>query len=297
MELARAAVAEWCGAGASVAHVSTLGQSDVSAAVLITLAHRSRRLVLKIAAPYPATLVDFARTAAAMSLARDAGVPVPESLGVDSSRRLSPWQCLLLEHVPGLEWFRVRPQLDQARAHDCSQQIAAAVLAVQSVRLASFGELDRSGQPAPTDLVTALRHRAERIADLRRRDLFLGVLDRDSELFEGPSAATLSHDDLHPGNLVWRRDPAGWRLAAVIDWDKAWAGPTESDVARLSFWDGMTGPGFWEAYRAAVPEADREQERALIYQLLWCLEYEVRTPRHLEDTARLCRRLGLVEPA
>jgi hypothetical protein len=36
--------------------------------------------------------VDFERTAAAMSLARNAGVPVAQTLAVDGSYRTGPWQ-------------------------------------------------------------------------------------------------------------------------------------------------------------------------------------------------------------
>ena len=79
----------------------------------------------------------------------------------------------------------------------------------------------------------------------------------------------------------------------MLDLDKAWAGPPESDVARMAFWDDMTGDGFWEVYNAGVPPAEGRADRALIYQLLWCLEYPVSTPRHRADTASLCRRLGI----
>ena len=103
----------------------------------------------------------------------------------------------------------------------------------------------------------------------------------------------LCHDDLHHGNLIFQASPSGWRLAAVLDWDKTWAGPRESDVARMAFWDDMTGPGFWEVYRAEVPLTSAEQQRLPIYQLLWCLEYDDRSARHLADTAGLRRRLDL----
>ena len=33
--------------------------------------------------------------------------------------------------------------------------------------------------------------------------------------------------------------------------------------------------------------------RILIYQLMWCLDYNKTTPRHRADTARLCRVLGV----
>jgi hypothetical protein len=82
----------------------------------------------------------------------------------------------------------------------------------------------------------------------------------------------------------------------VLDWEKAWAGPDDSDLARMAFWDDMTGPGFWGAYRAAVPEDDGSARRALVHQLLWCLEYAVRTPRHQRDTAAVCAALGVAAP-
>jgi hypothetical protein len=64
----------------------------------------------------------------------------------------------------------------------------------------------------------------------------------------------------------------------------------------MAWWDDMTGPGFWSVYRAAVPEEEGWAERALVYQLLWCLEYDQDTPRHRADTVELCRRLGVSLP-
>jgi hypothetical protein len=60
----------------------------------------------------------------------------------------------------------------------------------------------------------------------------------------------------------------------------------------MAFWDDMTGPGFWQLYRAAVPAADGQEQRVLLYQLLWCLEYDDGSARHAADTAELWRRLN-----
>jgi aminoglycoside phosphotransferase (APT) family kinase protein len=105
--------------------------------------------------------------------------------------------------------------------------------------------------------------------------------------------STLCHDDLQHTNLIFRAGRGSWKLAAVLDWDKARAGPPESHVARMAFWDDMTGDGFRDVDKPEVPPAEERAERALIYQLLWCLEYPVSTPRHRADTASLCRRLGI----
>jgi aminoglycoside phosphotransferase (APT) family kinase protein len=98
---------------------------------------------------------------------------------------------------------------------------------------------------------------------------------------------------LHHDNLLFRDRGGRWELAGLLDWDKAWAGPAESDIARMQFWDDITGPDFWRTYRAMVPAAEGHRERSLIYQLLWCLEYRSGSARHAADTAALVRRLGV----
>ena len=67
----------------------------------------------------------------------------------------------------------------------------------------------------------------------------------------------------------------------------------QSDLARLAFWDGMAGTAFWAGYGVTRSPTPREAERRLVLQLLWCLEYAQPTPRHHEDTARVCAALGL----
>jgi len=238
---------------------------------------------------------DYARTAAVVGLARAAGAPVAEVLAADTTCRLGPWQYLVQEHVPGVEWRRVRPLLGGQELDAAHRQIAEAVLAVQSVRFDAYGELDQHARPVGATLVDSLRRRAStRIADLGGREVFLRLLDEEADLFtvvSGPT--TLCHDDLHHGNVIFRAAPGGgWQLSGVLDWDKAWAGPAESDVARMAFWDDMTGPGFWEVYRGAVPATDGFDRRMLIYQLLWCLEHGDTSDRHRSDTDKLRARLG-----
>ncbi len=282
------------GTDTRVARVNLMQAGPDSAVLLLTLARPPRQLVLKVAGPQAGGGVDFERTATVSALARAAGAPVATVLAADMSYRAGPWNYLLQEHVDGVEWRRVRPLLEPEQVTAAHRQIAAAVLSVQSVRLSSFGELNAAGEPAGQDLVSALRRRAElRIRDESRRDLFNALLDREGDLLADHDQPTLCHDDLHHDNLIFQAGPAGWRLVGLLDWDKAWAGPAESEIARMAFWDNMTGPGFWETYDTASPPRPGRAERALVYQLLWCLEYDVATPRHLADTAALCRRLGL----
>jgi aminoglycoside phosphotransferase (APT) family kinase protein len=66
--------------------------------------------------------------------------------------------------------------------------------------------------------------------------------------------STLCPDDLQHTNLIFRAGRGSWKLAAVLDWDKARAGPPEFDVARMAFWDDMTGHDFWDVYKPEVSQ-------------------------------------------
>lgn len=259
--------------------------------VVYATAADGRRVVVKVAGTSGGA-ARFERTAAVIGRAERAGVPVPRVLAADDSTEDGPWGYLVLEHVEGTSWHRLRPQLGDAEVRAAHHQIGAALAALHTVRFASFGELDSNLRPDGDSLLDAIRQRAaRRISQPPRRLIFDQALARWSHLFDPHPPATLCHDDLHHDNVVFRRRDRSWKLAAVLDWDKAWAGPAESDCARVGFWDDMTGPGFWEAYPAARPGTSAQRTRAAMFQLLWCLEYEDFSPRHVADTANLRRRL------
>ena len=289
--LAQAVVRTALGRAEVIARIDPLQRTRGAIVLQVTLSDL-RRVVLKVADRSDRT-VDFERTQAVIALARAAGVPAPAVLAADNTGD-SGHRYLLLEHVRGVPWRHLRSTLDPSAVAAASQQIAGAVLSLQSVELPAFGEIDHRGQPVGRSLLDALHHRAElRIADSRARQVFHRLLDRNAELFTTPQSPTLCHDDLHHGNLLFRARSGRWELAGVLDWDKAWAGPAESDIARMEFWDDMTGPAFWRVYRTAVPAVDGYRERSLIYQLLWCLEYQNSSARHAADTAALAHKLGV----
>jgi Phosphotransferase enzyme family len=235
---------------------------------------------------------DDERTAAVVGIARAAGVPAPAVLAHGPALR-PRWRVSVEEHVEGTPWASARQGLDHREVTVVHEELAGALGALQSVRPGGFGALDRAGRPAGLSLLAALHGQVELRVPSAARDTAREVLDREARLFERGDEAVLTHDDLHGANVLVRRTPSGWRLAALLDWEKAWAGPADADVARMAFWDGMTGPGFWSTYRALVPERDGDARRALVLQLLWCLEHDWPTPRHRTDTARLLAQLGV----
>ena len=283
----RAALAEAVGPAAEPGHLDVLDRGPRRAVVRVTVADLPDPLVVKVGAgsAVRGRGGDFERTAAAAALASAAGVPTPEVLAARSAGSAAEFGYLVQRSVDGVEWRHLRPQLDDDEVRSVHRRIADVVLALQTVRLPGFGDLDPAGRPPDDDLLTALHRRTDRlVADPAAQEEVHALLDREAGLLDDPEP-TLCHDDLHADNVLLAPAGDGWAIAGLLDWDKAWAGPAESDVARMAFWDDMTGPGFWEVYRAAVPEADGWPRRALVHQLLWCLEYDVPTERHRADTA------------
>lgn len=182
---------------------------------------------------------------------------------------------------------------DEARALYIS--LGAAIGQMHTIGFSTCGEITSDGRVlAGTSYAAALRRRAQRrIANPAHVALFLSVLQEHHALFESLPAGVLCHEDLNPGNLLVQELPAGPPALWVLDFDSAWAGCAESDLARLEFWRGMMGEGFWEAYRTFAPLSDSYSQRRPIFQLLWCLEYARPTVKHLRDTASVCEALRL----
>ena len=124
----------------------------------------------------------------------------------------------------------------------------------------------------------------------------MGVVEDHKNLFEDVGSACIAHEDLHQHNILFENRRGNWQLAAVLDFDKAWAGHHEIDLARLEFWRGMTNSDFWEAYQATHQVDAQYRYRQPVYQLLWCLEFARNTAEHIRDTQRLFKEHGFPCP-
>lgn len=216
------------------------------------------------------------RAARAQAAAGAAGVPVPRTV---VARLVAGTQVHVTERVAGLRWSEVHPHADDAVRLAVLAQLGDVLGRLRTVAQPGFGEL--GALPHPSERA-ALRERTRaRVPAGWRLDAAERALDRHDAIFDGAGGAVLVHGDLHHANVLVRPAGPGWELAAVLDWDSAWAGPVDADEARAALWDGMPGsPG----------AAD---ERAAVQQLIWCLEYEDGSARHRADTVRLATRLGV----
>ncbi|VTR76156.1 phosphotransferase family protein [Cellulomonas hominis] len=271
-------LADLLGAGARVeADVS----GDGGARTWHVVRPRDGDLVVKTA-PVGAPGLDLARSSAALQAARAAGVPVPALLAAGAR---DGWQYQVCERVGGRRWSDVAPTLGPPGRARVLTALTDVLARLRTVRYPAFGNLGPQDAPASTEL-DALRARSlARTAPGPRRTAVERLLDRHGHLFDGAAPAVLVHGDLHHANVLVRPAAAGWELAAMLDWDSAWAGPADADTARAALWDDMPGTPVAPGPRAAVQ------------QLLWCLEYPAETERHRSDTARLAALLGVPAPA
>jgi len=283
------------GSDAGIGDVKVVNQHHDYAALLLDLNNPALKLAVKLAgreAPYS---YPFDRTAYWHQLvSQQTSIPMPKIIAVDVSYQNYPWRYLIKTFITGEVWADVRPQLHGEDLRRAYEQIGQAVGELHSLTFEQFGDVNPDDvQAAHGDFYTVLIERVKAsIRNERIRQDFLNLLEANQSLFANVTQPRLCHEDLHPYNILFQQSAGEWQLATILDFDKAWAGHHEIDLAKLTLWDGMTGEGFWEHYTEVMKIDDGYLERQPFYQLWWCLEYAANMPKHLKDTRRLCDLLG-----
>lgn len=265
-------------------------------ALIISLKNPALKVILKLAGPQAPYLYPFEQTAHFHRLiAAETTIPVAQIIAVDTSYAMYPWRYLVMEHIEGEEWAHVKPRFTPDEQITLYGQIGNAVGELHHITFAGFGAVNGNENTFfDTDYFPALLKRAELvIRKTHHREVVIQLLESHRDLFVSVTQPSLCHEDLHHHNLLFHRSEHGWQLAALLDFDKAWAGHNEIDLAKMDLWDNMIGEGFWEAYQAIKPIDEGYYRRRPFYQLMWCFEYAVNTPRHIADTQRLCKMLNL----
>jgi aminoglycoside phosphotransferase (APT) family kinase protein len=259
-----------------------------------------RDAVIKLAGARALLATPFEQSAHLNRLVRAAGVPTFEVLAADTSTTGWPWCYLISTWLPGETWAHVRGRLrseDQPRVY---REFGRAVGRLHTIQFPTFGELAADGRvhsdgSYSTALLARARRRLRRLSSESYVELFESVIEANADAFADPPTACLTHDDLNHTNIVLVQDRRGWGISGILDFEAAWSGSAEPDLARLDFWRGMTDEGFWQAYRDVRPVPKGFDRRRHLLRFLWCLEFARATPDHLRDTAAVCAALG-IEP-
>jgi aminoglycoside phosphotransferase (APT) family kinase protein len=264
--------------------------------LLAQLVQPELRVVVKLAGHMAALPCPFERAAAINRLVRThTNIPNSGVIAADVSYAHWPWRYSISTFVPGDTWKVVRPQLSGFQLRAAYRQIGEAIAILHGVPFQQFGEVTQDGTvPFGSPYLPALAERVRRrIANPRHAELFLTLVRERAALFADVDEPRLTHEDLNPNNILFHNDAGQWTLSGILDFESAWAGCRESDLARLELWRGMAGDGFWEGYRSVSEVPPTYPMRRQIYQLLWCLEYGATTPQHRSDTRSVCAGLGI----
>lgn len=270
--------------------------------IRLWLTQPTLQVVVKLAGLHAPIPCPFERMEAINRLVRThTNVPNSGIVATDTSQTRWPWRYMIMTHIEGYRWANVMSHLDAEQALDVRRQLGNAVATLHTIPFAQFGEIDASGMiPFGATYLQALMPRIEKhIAHPRRAANLSALLWERSRLFTDIGDAALTHENLNAANIMLRQEGSRWTLAGILDFDNAWAGCPESDLARMESWRGMIGPGFWEGYQSVRQVSSTYPQRRALMQLRWCLEYAEYagiTPQHMAEIQRVCQELG-VHPA
>ncbi|WP_225766153.1 phosphotransferase family protein [Inquilinus sp. Marseille-Q2685] len=194
------------------------------------------------------------------------GLPAPKLLGSgDDPATGLPFA--LLEWIDGQRLDEAARGLDDAALPPLGRSVGSALAAIHAVTFERTGFLDASlavAEPADAGgagLIGFLRHvlidgpggdrlgrdLADRLVAFAEREA--GLLDR------WPGPPCLTHSDFGGTNILVHRGAEGWAVAAVLDWEFAFAGSPFFDLGNLLRPPLGPRPGFADSvvdgYRAA----------------------------------------------
>jgi Ser/Thr protein kinase RdoA (MazF antagonist) len=170
-------------------------------------------------------------------------VPVADVVAVDTSRRRWPWNVLIATELAGTTWAELYPRLDEVQRAAAQRKLGEAAARLHTVMFDGYGEVSADGRVMqPREALAALVERSQRrLRTPAYCDYFREVLDVRADVFAAAPGPSLCHEDLNPYNVLFEMHHGEPVLTGVLDFEAAWAGFCESDLARLELWRWTRG--------------------------------------------------------
>jgi aminoglycoside phosphotransferase (APT) family kinase protein len=170
------------------------------------------------------------------------GVPVPQWLVLDDTRRLLSRRYAVMTFLPGA---MARSLIGTSDAHDVYRQMGAALRRTHEIPMSAYGYIGTDGiaQPKHSNseyMSSAIEGALRRFQDagggseLTRR--LRSSVDERSDVFACNVSPVLCHCDFHQGNVLAARDERGQlKLTGLIDFTNASAADPLLDLASALF--------------------------------------------------------------
>lgn len=208
-------------------------------------------------------------------------VPVPEVLHAEPEGLDGHGPFVFLRWVEGITFRQLKATADRRAIQEASYAVGAALGAVGSHDLAGLDSVGGGPHPSPESIEDSLAsprlvaRTGSELADRARRL----VAEWAPRLRSVAGERRLVHGDFRKQNVLVRLDGGAWRVAAILDWECAFAGSPLLDVgvflryerperptAEPAFSRGFLDGGGW------LPEDWRERVRVVdLASLCRCL--------------------------
>lgn len=263
--------------------------TGISSTVLFLTTTRGE-VVLRIAAD----AWKIEKEATLFSHMRSLGVPVPEILHLDTSRRIAPFTWSLATRLAGVPFSTVHASLDDDTKTRIYHPLGDALGKLHATTFTQFGdsvggtdglrvgparELD-TGQPAPRLGPFAtwrqmhdeiVRSRLHLMRDSPFKDLVPAIeawFETHDDLLDGKIVPRLLHMDLHQGNILIEDGD----ISGILDIEESIVGHNEYDLMRteLAHFRGgnpRSADAFMRSYRELVTLDAGYEERRQFYDL------------------------------
>jgi len=237
-------------------------------------------------------------------------VPVPAILHAAEANPVTDGPYAIVEWIDGEHLAKAVPILDRERRQDLAHDIGRVLASIHDVTFPAAGFLDADLEIAhPLDAGgTGLKgflefclidgHGGARLGP-ELSAAVLAFAEREGPRLEAwTRPVRLTHSDFNGSNVLVRETASGWRVAAVLDWEFAFAGAPFFDFGNLLRPPLGELDGFSEAVAAGYRDANGEmpsdwRELARIADLTAWADFLNRadaSPTLIRDATRMIER-------
>ena len=205
-----------------------------------------------------------------LALNARASIPVAPLVYSDPAPRLGKYPYSIWGFVEGTLLQELFKTLSDSELVDIAAACGGVAAAVATHRFPTCGEFGANlsvveEYGAPSRFVPDVVYRglfgglAGARLGVRLRDALWSVVERRAPLLEEVDGQyTLVHADYKCSNVLLRRSATTWNVAAVLDWEFAFAGPPIIDVGLFLRAGEALPAGFREAFAAGYRDAGGE---------------------------------------
>jgi aminoglycoside phosphotransferase (APT) family kinase protein len=253
----------------------------------------------------------FGNERVAYDLLADSGLPIPSVVVVDESRRIVPYDFIVLTRLPGVNAAESRDTLNAAQVQTLAREAGRSLARIHAHTFGGFDKLREIEHPRfPSwfdyfaDYARRYMHPARQrgLLDDRIFRRLEDVLARAHELLAQVTQGVLVHSDFHYENILQQDG----RLTGILDFEWALSGDPASDFVPAGERERVlpgSEPAFVEGYTSVRAFDEGHERRVAVYCLfLWVetilMHHDRGSPAGLQHAqAEVRRHLDLVERA